>query len=158
MKLMMENWRKYLSEEKERISEGMAQDKVQSIVDRIFPQIVNDRGTGRQGIPKLELHKDIYARYSDIKGMKGEISDTSKAEWVDEDNTIYVYHPNMVNEEDVIRSILHEFEHTHQDPEQYEDYREQGFDGLDNPYEKAAIKAEEKWKNYLVDWAGEPPQ
>ena len=143
MKLLFENWRKYL------LTEGMSMDEVQSIVDRVFPQIVQDRGVGKQGLPKLELHADIYARHSGIEGMTGELSDTSKAEWVDEENAIYVYYPNMVNEEDVIRSILHEFEHTHQDPEEYEAYKAQGFDGQSNPHEVAARKAEEQWINYL---------
>ena len=151
MKLLFENWHKYLSED-------MSEEKVQSIADRLFPQIVRDRGVpaGRQGIPKIELHANIYARYSDIKGMKREISDTSKAEWVDKDNTIYVYYPNMTNEEDIIRSLLHEFEHAHQDPEEYEVYRKQEeYDGQSNPLEVEARDAEEKWKNYLVDWAGD---
>ena len=150
MKPLFENWRQYLKE-------NMSEEKVQSIADRVFPQIVRDRGMPLQGEPIVELHRDIYARYSDIKGMKGEVSEEAKAEFVDEDNTIYVYYPNMTNEEDVIRSLLHEFEHAHQDPEQYEDYREQGFDGLENPYEVDARNAEKKWKDYLVDRAGEPP-
>ena len=70
--------------------EAMTQDKVQSIVDRVFPQIVNDRGPGRQGVPKIELHTDIYARHSGIEGMEGELSHSSKAEFVNEDNAIYV--------------------------------------------------------------------
>jgi len=136
-------------------SEAMTQDKVQLIVDRVFPQIVQDRGPGRQGVPKIELHADIYARHSGIEGMAGELSGTSKAEWVDEENAIYVYYPNMVNEEDVIRSVLHEFEHTHQDPEEYAEYKAQGYDGLSNPHEVAARNAENRWKDYLVDEPGE---
>ena len=135
-------------------SEAMTQDRVQSIVDRVFPQIVNDRGVGRQGLPKVELHADIYARHSGIEGMEGELSHSSKAEWVDEENAIYVYYPNMVNEEDVIRSVLHEFEHTHQDPKEYEAFKAQGYDGLSNPHEVDARRAEEKWKDYLVDTRG----
>ena len=151
MKLLLENWRQYLKE-------GMSREEVQSIVDRVLDQIVADRGLPPQGKPKISLHTDIYARYSDIEGMEGELSGTSKAEWVDEDNTIYVYFPNMTSEEDVIRSILHEFEHAHQDPEEYEAYKAQGYDGLSNPHEVAAFDAEEKWKDYLVDSAGEPPE
>ena len=64
----------------------------------------------------------------------------------------------MTNEEDIIRSILHEYEHARQDPKKYEKYREEGFDGLDNPYEKAARKAEETWEKYSIDRAGEPPE
>ena len=152
MKLLFENWRKYL------LTESMSRGEVQSIVDRVFPQIIQDRGVGKQGLPKLELHADIYARHSGVEGMTGELSDTSKAEWVDEENAIYIYYPNMANEEDVIRSILHEFEHTHQDAEEYNAYKEQGHDGLSNPLEIAARDAEEKWENYLVDSAGEPSQ
>jgi len=134
----------------------MTQNKVQAIVDRVFPQIVSDRGPGRQGVPRVELHADIYARHSGIEGMEGELSHSSKAEFVDEDNSIYVYYPNMVNEEDVIRSLLHEFEHAHQDPKKYADYRAEGYDGLSNPYEVDARRAESKWKNYLVNKAGRP--
>jgi hypothetical protein len=61
----------------------------------------------------------------------------------------------MVDEEDVIRSVLHEFEHTHQDPEEYDAYKAQGHDGISNPHEVAARNAENRWKDYLVDESGE---
>ena len=127
--------------------EAMSKLKVQAIVDRVFPQIVKDRGTGRQGVPKIEVHRDIYAQHSGIEDMEGELSDSSEAEWVHEDNAIYIYFPNMRDEEHVIRSLLHEFEHTHQDPKKHDEYRALGYDK--NPYEIAAYKAEEKWKKYL---------
>ena len=150
MKLIMEQWRRF-NGKPHRIYEGMTQDEVQLIVDKVFPQIVKNRGTGKQGVPKIELHTDIYARHSGIEGMEGELSRSSKAEWVDEENAIYIYYPNMVNEEDVIRSILHEFEHTHQDPKEYEMYKAQGYDGLSNPHEVAARNAEEGWQKYSVE-------
>jgi len=152
MKLIFESWRKYL------LTESMSEEEVQSIVDRVFDQIVEDRGTPPQGKPSVDLHTDIYARYSDTPGMEGEVSGEAKAEFVDEDNAIYVYFPNMISEEDVIRSLLHEFEHAWQDPEEYEAYRKAEFDGQTNPLEVKAFAAEEKWENYLVDLAGEPPQ
>ena len=148
MKLLFENWRKYL------LTEGMSMDEVQSIVDRVFDQIVEDRGLPPQGKPKISLHTDIYERHSGIAGMKGEVSEEAKAEFVDKANAIYVYFPNMTSEEDVIRSLLHEYEHAHQDPKKYEKYREEGFDGLDNPYEKAARRAEETWEKYSMARAG----
>jgi len=156
MRLLREYIRNILVEQDEPVT--MTQGEVQLIVDRVFPQIVQDRGPGRQGVPKIELHADIYARHSGIAGMKGEVSGEAKAEFVDEENAIYVYFPNMTSEEDIIRSILHEYEHARQDPKEYEKYRKAGFDGLDNPLEVKAFVAEEKWKNYLVDSAGEPPQ
>ena len=158
MKLIMESWRKFNEEEEERTSEVMTQDKVQSIVDRVFDQIVDDRGLPPQGKPKISLHTDIYERHSGIAGMKGEVSEEAKAEWVDEENAIYVYFPNMTSEEDIIRSLLHEFEHAHQDPEEYEAYRTQGYDGQSNPLEVKAFAAEETWKKYSVGSAGVPQQ
>ena len=155
MRLLREYIRNILVEQNEPVT--MTQGEVQLIVDRVFPQIVQDRGPGRQGVPKIELHADIYARHSGIAGMKGEVSGEAKAEFVDEENAIYVYFPNMTSEEDIIRSILHEYEHAHQDPKKYEMYREQGFDGLDNPYEVDARRAEEKWRKYLVASAGGVP-
>ena len=128
--------------------EAMSKANVQTIVDRVLPQIAQDRGLGKQGMPKIELHHDIYARLSGIEDMRGEESDSTKAQWVDKDNTIYIYYPNMMNEEDVIRSVLHEFEHTHQDAKKNEKYREQGYDN--NPYEIAARNAEKNWKQYTT--------
>ena len=133
---------------KDILLEGMSKNKVQSIVDRVFPQIAQDRGLGKQGMPKIKLHHDIYARLSGIEDMRGEESDSTKAQWVDKDNTIFIYYTNMKNEEDVIRSVLHEFEHTHQDAKKNEKYREQGYDN--NPYEIAARNAEKKWKQYTT--------
>ena len=126
--------------------ESMSKNEVQSIIDRVFPQIIKDRGTGKQGVPKIEVWADIYARLSGDDKMRGEESKTTKAEWVAEDNTIYIYYPNMVNEEDVIRSVLHEYEHSLQDPKQNEKYREKGY--VKNPNEIAARKAELDWEMY----------
>ena len=131
----------------EDLNEGMAKNKVQDIVDRVFPQIVEDRGEGRNGIPEIKFHHDIYALHSGIDDMTGEVSATTKAQWIHETNTIWIFYPNMENEEDVIRTVLHEFEHTHQDPKKSDKYREMGYEN--NPYEKAAHKAENKWKDYL---------
>ena len=131
---------------KDILSERISKNNVQAIVDRILPQIIDTKGTGKQGKPKVELHSDIYARYSGIDNMTGEESKSSKAEWVHQDNTIYIYYPNMVNEEDVIRSVLHEFEHTLQDPKQNDEYRAKGYEK--NPNEISARKAELDWEIY----------
>ena len=131
---------------KDILLEGMPKNDVQSIVDRILPQIIDTKGTGKQGKPGIELHSDIYARYSGIDNMTGEESKSSKAEWVHQDNTIYIYYPNMINEEDVIRTVLHEFEHSLQDSNQNDEYRPKGYEK--NPNEISARKAELDWQKY----------
>ncbi len=132
---------------KDILLEGLSKNKVQAIVDRVFPQIVEDRGTGKKGIPKIKLHHDIYALASGIDDMRGEESESSEAMWSDETNTIWIFYPNMKDEEHIIRTILHEFEHTHQDPKKNAKYRAQGYDN--NPNEIAARNAEKKWKDYI---------
>jgi len=131
---------------KDILLEGIPKNDVQSIVDRILPQIIDTKGTGKQGKPEIELHSDIYARYSGIDNMTGEESKSSKAEWVHQDNTIYIYYPNMINEEDVIRTVLHEFEHSLQDSNQNDEYRAKGYEK--NPNEISARKAELDWQKY----------
>ena len=124
-------------------------DNVQTVVDRVYPKIVDKLGPSLyfDEKPPVELWKDIYARLSGIEEMTGEHSTTSKAQFDDIENKIYVYYPNMVSEEEVIRSLLHEYTHHLQDPEKWEEYRAEGYDN--NPYEIAAFKAEENWKDYL---------
>ena len=123
---------------------------VQYIVDRVYPHIVTNLGPSAyfDEIPPVELWKDIYARLSGIEEMRGEESESSKAQFEENENKIYVYYPNMVSEEDVIRSLLHEYTHHLQDPEKWEEYRKEGYDN--NPYEIASRKAEENWKDYLI--------
>ena len=124
----------------------MQKAKVQKIVDAIYPKIIEDFGPGRSGIAPIELSEDIYARHSGIKGARGEASKTSKAEYDWDNNKIYIYYPNMKNEEDVLRSILHEYTHTKQDPKKEKKYRALGY--KNNPHELAARKAEDNWKSY----------
>ena len=53
----------------------------------------------------------------------------------------------MVSEEAIIKALLHEYTHATQDRKKYEKYREKGY--ANNPYEKAAHKAERNWRKYI---------
>ena len=129
------------------LNEGIAKSAIEDVIARVYPEIVNDLGIGKQGVPPIELWKDIYARLSKIPGSQGEDSSTSKAQYDADENKIFIYYPNMLNEEDVIRSLLHEHTHTLQDPKKHEMYRKKGY--KNNPYEIAALKAEKNWKRYI---------
>ncbi len=119
---------------------------VESIVTSVYPHIVENLPTPERGIPKVEVWVDIYERLSKIKGMRGENSKKTKAQYVDEDNIIYVYYPNMNDVEDIIRSLLHEYTHSLQDSDRTEE-RKKGYDLDQNEIE--AREAELKWKDYL---------
>ena len=124
--------------------------KVQEIVDKVYPYIVNKLGPSKyfNEPPTVELWKDIYARVSGVEGMEGEHSSSSKAQFDEDTNIIYVYYPNMEDVEDIIKSLLHEYTHHLQDPDKREENRKDGY-GLD-PDEIASAEAELEWEDYLI--------
>tara|TARA_R100001377_G_C3132487_1_gene89843 strand:- start:236 stop:664 length:429 start_codon:yes stop_codon:yes gene_type:complete len=129
--------------------ERFSNSEVQTTIDRVYLDIVNNLGTSKYGNkpPTVEVHEDIYARVSGIPGATGEHSKSSEAEYDDINNKIYVYWPNMKDEKHVIQSLLHEYTHTLQDPAKWTEYREGGYEN--NPFEKQAKKAEKNWKKYI---------
>jgi len=131
---------------KDILLEGrMGKDEIMSIVKRVYPKIASSLGAGKRGIPKVSVHSSIYARLSGVEGMLGTANPHAEYDW--DTNEIFLYHPKMSDEEQVIRSLLHEFTHSKQDIEKMKKYREKGY--ANNPYEKAATRAESGWKRYV---------
>ena len=130
---------------KDILLEALNKDKIKIIVDRVYPQIVNNLGRARRGTPKVEMHNNIYVRVSGIDGAEGEANPYAEYDW--DKNKIYLYTPKMVNEEEIIKGLLHEYTHATQDPKKMKEYRKLGY--AKNPYEKAATKAEGNWKKYI---------
>ena len=125
----------------------MIQDEIQQIIDYAYPKIQKYYGKGSLEIPKIELHKDIYARLSGIEDMEGDASKTSKAEYDFETNVIYIYYPNIKNEEDILRSLIHEYTHYRQDHKLFKKYK-QIYSYDEDPTEIEAHKNEENWKMF----------
>jgi len=120
----------------------------QIIINQVYPKIKEYYGKGKLNYPKIELHKDIYARLSGDEEQSGEHSSTSKAQYDDETNIIYIYYPNMKTEEDVIRSIIHEYTHYRQDHKLFKQYRDM-YSYNENPIEIEAHKNEEDWQLFI---------
>ena len=98
-------------------------NEIQNIIDYAYPKIQSYYGKGSLDIPEIELHKDIYARLSGDEEQSGEHSKTTKAQYDEDTNVIYIYYPNMKNEEDVLRSIIHEYTHYRQDHKLFKKYK-----------------------------------
>jgi len=120
----------------------------QIIINQVYSKIKEYYGKGSLDYPKLELHRDIYARLSGDEEAEGEHSTTSKAQYDDETNIIYIYYPNMKTEEDVIRSIIHEYTHYRQDHKLFKQYRDM-YSYNENPIEIEAHKNEEDWQLFI---------
>ena len=125
----------------------MTLDEIQQIVDHAYPLIQKYYGKGSKSIPPVELHRDIYARLSGIEDMEGEESETSKAEYDDKENKIFIYYPNMKNEEDVLRSLIHEYTHYTQDSSLFKRYK-QIYSYDEDPTEIEAHRNEENWRMF----------
>tara|TARA_B100000519_G_C14012637_1_gene329481 strand:+ start:186 stop:590 length:405 start_codon:yes stop_codon:yes gene_type:complete len=130
---------------KDILSEGMSKNDINNIVSRVYPKIAKNLGKARKGLPKIKVSTNIYARYSGIEDYPG--GENEKAEFVHEENTIYLYSSALNSEEDVIRSLLHEYTHAKQDPKKIKAGREKGY--RNNPMEKEARRAEKNWKKYV---------
>ena len=129
----------------------MTQDEIQQIINYAYPKIQAYYGKGELSIPSIELHVDIYARLSGDPEARGEASKSSKAEYDDETNKIYIYYPNVKNEEDLLRSLVHEYTHYRQDHSLFNKYK-QMYSYDEDPTEIEAKKAEEDW--YLFSQSG----
>lgn len=142
--------REEVTNEHEEGYQSMSKDEVQTIVDKVYPHIINNLGESIyvDELPKVELWEDIYARLSKIPGATGEESESSEAQYEGKENKIFVYYPNMKDVKHVIQSLLHEYTHYLQDPDESEENRKDGYEN--DPYETAASEAEENWEDYMV--------
>ena len=120
---------------------------IQNIIDYAYPKIQKYYGKGSLEIPKIELHRDIYARLSGDEKQSGEHSSTTKAQYDEDTNVIYIYYPNMMNEEDVLRSIIHEYTHYKQDHKLFKQYKAM-YSYDEDPTEIEARKNEENWEMF----------
>ena len=125
-------------------------NEIQNIIDYAYPKIQSYYGKGSLDIPEIELHKDIYARLSGDEEQSGEHSSTTKAQYDEDTNVIYIYYPNMTNEEDVLRSIIHEYTHYRQDHKLFKKYKAMyGYD--EDPIEIEAKRNEEDWPLFTTN-------
>ena len=127
----------------------MTPDEIQPIVDYAYPKIQKYYGTGKLSIPPIKFHHDIYARLSGDEEQSGEHSSTTKAQYDEDTNVIYIYYPNMENEEDVLRALIHEYTHYKQPDGIDQWYYDRGYTYKSNPAELEALKAEEQWFKFI---------
>ena len=114
------------------------------IIDKIYPIIAKDYNSNA----KVELYSDIYERLNGVPAMN-EYESYAEYHW--DSNKIYLYTNHLDNEEDIIRSLIHECVHSNQCYELYEALYECDLDYDTHPYEIEAEYEEEKWRNYEIN-------
>ena len=99
----------------------MTEEIVKNIVNKVYPKIKADYGLSRYyDFPNVEIHRNIYERVSDIKGMEGE--GNAQSEYCRYGNSIYVYQSEIKNTKHVIQCLLHEYRHYLQSETWYKRY------------------------------------
>ena len=128
----------------------MTQDEIQQIISYAYPLIQNkiksEYGSGKGPIPKIDTsHRNTYAMHSGEPEAEGEHAATSIAEYYE--GTIYLYLPNIKDEEGLLRALVHEYTHYTQDSELFAKYRAM-YDYDEDPTEIEALKNEENWEMF----------
>ena len=113
------------------------------IVDKIYPIIAKDYKSNA----KVEIYTNIFTRLNSIPAI---LEYESYAEYSWDSNKIYLYTDNLDNEEDIIRSLIHECVHSNQCYDVYMAYYECDLDYDTHPYEIEAEYEEEKWIKYKI--------
>ena len=74
----------------------------------------------------------------------------AKGAFIFEDNELVVYWQNIENEEELARTIVHEYQHCLQSPRWFTRYYTMGYTYDTHPYEVQAYSEEENWKEVLM--------
>jgi len=124
----------------------MTQEEIQPIISYAYPLIQKYYGKGKLPIPKIDTsHKNTYAMHSGEPEATGEHAATSIAEYYK--GVIYLYLPNIKDEEGLLRALVHEYTHYTQDSELFAKYRDM-YDYDEDPTEIEAHKNEENWEMF----------
>ena len=126
----------------------MTIDQVQSIISYAYPLIQKYYGKGKLPIPKIDTsHRNTYAMHSGEPEATGEHAASSIAEYYE--GTIYLYLPNIKDEEGLLRALLHEYTHYLQNITPLKTrVANQEYTYENNPYEIEAHKNEENWEMF----------
>ena len=127
----------------------MTSDEIQQIISYAYPKIQNYYGKGKLSIPRIDTsYKNTYAIHSGEPEAEGEHAATSIAEYYE--GTIYLYLPNIKNEEGLLRALIHEYTHYTQDSELFAKYRAM-YDYDEDPTEIEAKRNEEDWPLFTTN-------
>lgn len=77
--------------------------------------------------------------------LSDEDKETLKGEYCYILNEIIIYYKNIGSEEDLIRTLIHEYQHYLQSPSWMTRYYRQGYTYDNHPYEVEALQEEENW-------------
>ena len=113
--------------------------EIQKIVNEVFPKIETHYGFSKfhECTPYVEIQDSPYddADDPDLIG-----------EYRSDDNSLILYWKNIKSFDDLVKTIVHEYQHYLQSPSWMTRYYRMGHYYSDHPYELAAYAEEKNWK------------
>ena len=134
----------------ESINEALSTNKINKIIDRVYPLIIQDYGKGKRGVPPVSIHKSIWHRVEAVGAEELMGVENPDAEYDWDENKIYLYHKRQTSEEQVIRSLIHEYYHSLQSHAWYKRHKKRGKEYHNHPHEIKAKAEEENWIKYIT--------
>ena len=128
----------------------MTRQEIKNIIKEVYPKIEKHYGYSKftpECTPYVELHHNIYARYSGDAEAQGE-EDKCHAEYDRIDNSIVIYYPQMKDRKHIIQTLVHEYQHYLQSPSWMKRYYDMGYGYNNHPYEVAAYSEEKNYKTF----------
>lgn len=131
----------------EFINEGLSHRKIESMIKKVYQQIVKDLGGKAK---KVEVYENIWDRIGAV-AVEDLIEEQGNpnAQYDPVADIIYIYSDVTNTPEQIIRSLLHEHTHTIQDQREFKKLYDAGYEYSNHPFELEALEAEKNWKNYL---------
>lgn len=116
----------------------MIKEKVQEIINDVFPKIERHYGNSKfqECSPYIELEKSS-------------LKNSCHAEYCSLMNEISIYYSKMKSKKMVIQTLIHEYIHYMQSPIWFKRYYNMGYNYDDHPYELEAIRHEQDYKLFL---------
>ena len=129
------------------INEGLSHRKIETMIKKVYQQIVKDLGGKAK---KVEVYENIWDRIGAV-AVEDLIEEQGNpnAQYDPDADIIYIYSDVTNTPEQIIRSLLHEHTHTIQDQREFKKLYDAGYEYSNHPFELEALEAEKNWKNYL---------
>lgn len=116
--------------------------EIQKIINKVVPELINHYGESKHfnNTPWISIEDSPYDD-ADDPNLIGEFCSMA--------NELIIYWKNIKSKEDLIRTIIHEYQHYLQSPSWMKRYYNMGYDYSDHPYEIAAYKEEGNYKLFI---------
>lgn len=102
----------------------------------------------KQALSSVENYYGVSKHHNTLPHvfLSEERADGRKGEFCSIINEITLYYNNLTNLEDLVKTLIHEYQHYLQSPSWFTRYYNMGYSYNDHPYEIQASNEEQKWK------------